>query len=617
YTLVISPVSCPAITVSPAALLTATRGSAFTQTITASGGTTPYTFSVAGGSLPAGVNLSNGGMLSGTPTLPGNFDFTVKVIDETGCMGSVNYLLIVACPTIIISPSSLPGGVLNVAYSQTLAASSNTASTFTFSLAAGNLPAGLTLSLGGIISGTPTQAGNFPITVRAADTSGCTGTLTYTLTINNPTPALSGINPSSTVAGSAAFTLSVTGSNFVNSATVEWNGANRTTSFVNNTQLTAMIPASDLTAATTASVRVVNPAPSAGPSNALPFTVIAPVTADLVITQSATPNQNQSVVTYSITITNNGPNAATSAVVSDNLPAGVTFATCAATGGVCGGAGNNRTVNFSTLAAGASATITLTANVICASTGNQSFSNTASVTSAVTDPNGGNNTTTPATITINCAPKAVVTLSGGKSAFAFGTVPAAREPNSSPPSDTFAIDNTGNAPLAVSFTVRRTGGDVSSGKITNPDDSLTFPIRLINADGSETPVTTGQAQIPAGQRRNFRLLFDPKIPAPAGKTVGFSAVQIMPDVITSELMISSGSDSSLRVPLSGSLDARARLINPLGPRLGPLVAISRSGDELTVELSAYDPNNDIYLVTYQFLNSAGAQIGQVLGADVD
>src|SRR5581483_2107428 len=292
YTLVISPVSCPAITVSPAALLTATRGSAFTQTITASGGTTPYTFSVAGGSLPAGVNLSNGGMLSGTPTLPGNFDFTVKVIDETGCMGSVNYLLIVACPTIIISPSSLPGGVLNVAYSQTLAASSNTASTFTFSLAAGNLPAGLTLSLGGIISGTPTQAGNFPITVRAADTSGCTGTLTYTLTINIPTPALSGINPSSAVAGSAAFTLSVTGSNFVNGATVQWNGANRTTSFVNNTQLTAMIPASDLTAATTASVRVVNPAPSAGPSNALPFTVIAPVTADLVITQSATPNHD-------------------------------------------------------------------------------------------------------------------------------------------------------------------------------------------------------------------------------------------------------------------------------------------------------------------------------------
>ena len=94
-----------------------------------------------------------------------------------------------------------------------------------------------------------------------------------------PTPTLSALSPSSAPAGGPAFTLTVTGANFVSGATVRWNGGNRTTTFVSASQLTAAIPAADIAGAGTAQVTVVNPDRSL--SNALPFTTTAAPTAVL------------------------------------------------------------------------------------------------------------------------------------------------------------------------------------------------------------------------------------------------------------------------------------------------------------------------------------------------
>ncbi len=91
--------------------------------------------------------------------------------------------------------------------------------------------------------------------------------------INNPAPAVSGLNPSSATAGGSAFTLTVDGLNFVSGSVVQWNGSNRTTTFVSSSRLTAAIPATDIAAAGTANVTVVNPGPGGGPSNAMSFTV--------------------------------------------------------------------------------------------------------------------------------------------------------------------------------------------------------------------------------------------------------------------------------------------------------------------------------------------------------
>lgn len=87
-----------------------------------------------------------------------------------------------------------------------------------------------------------------------------------------PVPALSTLSPSSATVGGILFTLTVNGSNFLSSAIVQWNGADRTTTFVNSTQLTASIPATDIASIGTASVTVRN---FSVVSNVLTFTITA------------------------------------------------------------------------------------------------------------------------------------------------------------------------------------------------------------------------------------------------------------------------------------------------------------------------------------------------------
>lgn len=115
--------------------------------------------------------------------------------------------------------------------------------------------------------------------------------------------------------------------------------------------------------------------------------------ADLAVSKSAStePVLAGSNVTYTIDVTNGGPNTAQAVVVSDNLPAETSFVSCNATGGgTCGGTGNNRTVTFTSLAPGASVTVTLVAKVSCSVSIGQIISNTASADSATDDPVPGN-----------------------------------------------------------------------------------------------------------------------------------------------------------------------------------------------------------------------------------
>jgi len=84
---------CPTIALSPSVLPTAKVGAAYSQTIVASGGTSPYTFAVTGGSLPSGLSLSSSGVLAGTPAATGVFSFTVAATDAAGCTSSRSYTL--------------------------------------------------------------------------------------------------------------------------------------------------------------------------------------------------------------------------------------------------------------------------------------------------------------------------------------------------------------------------------------------------------------------------------------------------------------------------------------------------------------------------------------------
>jgi Tol biopolymer transport system component len=91
----------------------------------------------------------------------------------------------------------------------------------------------------------------------------------------NPVPAVNSVSPNSAPAGALAFTLTVSGSNFLPASQVQWNGSSRTTTFVSSAQLQAHIMAADVAAAGKVPITVLNPAPGGGSSNAVTFTVPA------------------------------------------------------------------------------------------------------------------------------------------------------------------------------------------------------------------------------------------------------------------------------------------------------------------------------------------------------
>ncbi|WP_395731929.1 putative Ig domain-containing protein [Prosthecobacter sp.] len=178
---------CPVITLSPATLAASTAGTSYSQTITASGGVAAYVYTVSSGALPAGLTLSSAGALAGTPTSTATASFTITATDANGCTGTRNYSLTPACPTIAVSPSTLPNGMVNSAYSQTVT-SSGGVGTMTYSISSGSLPAGLSLNAtSGVISGIPTSTTAASFTVRATDSNNCTGSTAYTITLACPT----------------------------------------------------------------------------------------------------------------------------------------------------------------------------------------------------------------------------------------------------------------------------------------------------------------------------------------------------------------------------------------------------------------------------------------------
>ena len=106
---------------------------------------------------------------------------------------------------------------------------------------------------------------------------GVSSPLTFNVAANNPSPALTRMDPNIGIVGGGNVSVSVFGTSFVSSSTAQWNGMALPTMFVSSIQLTAQVPAADFGAATggsPATVTVVNPAPGGGTSNGLPFSVV-------------------------------------------------------------------------------------------------------------------------------------------------------------------------------------------------------------------------------------------------------------------------------------------------------------------------------------------------------
>jgi hypothetical protein len=173
----------PAITTA-SSLTAGTVGTAYNQSLAASGGATPYTWSVAAGALPTGLGLSSGGVISGTPGVAMTASFTVQVTGSDGQSSTKAFsLTIVNPPPTISTASPLPTGTVGMAYSQALSASGGI-SPYAWSLSLGSLPSGLSLSSGGVISGTPTVATSASFTVQVSGNDGQSSTKGFGLTIS-------------------------------------------------------------------------------------------------------------------------------------------------------------------------------------------------------------------------------------------------------------------------------------------------------------------------------------------------------------------------------------------------------------------------------------------------
>lgn len=162
-------------------------GVAYSGAVIGTGGAPPYSYALSSTSkLPAGLSLDATGAITGKPTATGYFSFSATVTDSASASATGSFVLYIApaAPAGTISTGAvLSPGTVGVAYSFTLAASGGTPP-FVWTAVQGVLPAGLSLSSDGIISGTPTTAGTSVFTVQATDSTQASASKVLSLEID-------------------------------------------------------------------------------------------------------------------------------------------------------------------------------------------------------------------------------------------------------------------------------------------------------------------------------------------------------------------------------------------------------------------------------------------------
>jgi uncharacterized protein (TIGR03437 family) len=159
----------------------------YRESLIVSGGTPPLTWTVKAGNLPPGITIDpKSGLLSGTPTALGPYNFTIQVVDNTGAIASQSFSITINAALAFTTVSPLPGGTAGVSYSATFAATGG-AAPYVFSTQ--DPPQGLTLSQQGVLSGMPTM-GTFTIPVTVTDSGNNSVTMNFMVTFVSAGPLL-------------------------------------------------------------------------------------------------------------------------------------------------------------------------------------------------------------------------------------------------------------------------------------------------------------------------------------------------------------------------------------------------------------------------------------------
>ena len=186
--------TAPGLTVTSTTLPAGTAGVPYSQNLGATGGAPPYSWQYVSGALPGGVSVGTNGTVSGIPAAGGSYTFTVRVTDSTVATATGAVGLTIGAG-LAVATVTLPNAIVGAPYSQTLTAAGGVPP-YTWTLATGGivasqLPAGLTLSSGGVISGTALAAGSTTFTVQLSDSAGKVAFQFFTMVVaTGPSQAL-------------------------------------------------------------------------------------------------------------------------------------------------------------------------------------------------------------------------------------------------------------------------------------------------------------------------------------------------------------------------------------------------------------------------------------------
>ncbi|KAB8066534.1 IPT/TIG domain-containing protein [Janthinobacterium violaceinigrum] len=249
FTVTVQPPAA-AFTVSPGSISAPVIGVPYSQAMSSTGGVAPYNYALVSGALPPGITVSSTGVISGTVTATGAYVFGIKVTDSTSgtpLTVTKNYSVSIAVPTLSITPTVLPAGGLSVPYSQQMSTANGTGP-FTYVVESGSLPAGITLSGSGLLSGTPGALGTYNFVMKSTDSTGGNGpyntSRSYSLVINaQPPPTITGVSPAlGPVSGGTAVTI--TGTGFTGATALKFGSNNGlSVTVLNSTTITATSPA--------------------------------------------------------------------------------------------------------------------------------------------------------------------------------------------------------------------------------------------------------------------------------------------------------------------------------------------------------------------------------------
>ena len=189
----------------------ATTSDSVNVTLAATGGAgAPYTYSVVSNSLPAGLTLSSAGVVTGTPTTPGTYTTQVKIFDKSGThFGTGSFTWTITYPPLAASNPGNQTATLNTALSPQIQLSASGGSgNYAWT---GTLPAGITLTTGGLISGTPTATGSTAVTLTVRDTTtGSTKAISFTFAVVAKPTITAPATQTSSVGSSVSLQLTTT-----------------------------------------------------------------------------------------------------------------------------------------------------------------------------------------------------------------------------------------------------------------------------------------------------------------------------------------------------------------------------------------------------------------------